>query len=139
MAYRPDLKKGGGKGTFCSMSCSGRASRAKWTLSAPDVPTRIRALSANSDNPDVCWIWKGSIDRLGYGRISLGDKLVKAHRAAFMTFVSAIPPGMHVLHKCDVRACCNPQHLFLGTHAENMRDMAVKGRAKARSKPELHT
>lgn len=77
-----------------------------------------------------CWYWIGSVDALGYGRFAaLGE--VKAHRAAYRSFNGPIPSGMFVLHRCDTRCCVNPAHLMLGTQADNMRDMAQKGRNKS--------
>lgn len=80
--------------------------------------------------PDECWPWRGCVNERGYGRIGtgVGNYLTYAHRAAWeVTF--GIPPGMCVLHRCDVPPCCNPAHLYLGTRADNNADMARKGRA----------
>lgn len=79
---------------------------------------------------NVCWIWTGLLQKSGYGVIKRKQKAVRAHRAAYELYVGPIPTGLHVLHRCDNPPCVNPQHLFLGTHVDNMRDMEKKGRAK---------
>lgn len=77
-----------------------------------------------------CWYWAGHVDDTGYGRIvGLGEN--KAHRVAYRLFKGSIPEGMKVLHRCDTRCCVNPDHLFLGTQADNVRDMREKGRGKS--------
>lgn len=76
---------------------------------------------------NTCWYFRGTIDELGYGRVA-GKK---AHRQFYEAFNGKIKKGMFVLHKCDVRNCVNPEHLFLGTQLDNMRDCKAKGRIKA--------
>lgn len=87
-----------------------------------------------------CWLWKGdkwSRPEHGYGRIYVEGKRVKAHRVAWELYVGPIPTGLHVLHKCDVRLCVNPDHLFLGTKADNAHDRNQKGRqARGKSFPQ---
>lgn len=78
---------------------------------------------------DGCWIWTRSINSAGYGTayFSPTKRIEVAHRLAWI-LKNGSPGKLHVLHKCDVRACCNPAHLFLGTNADNVRDRDVKGR-----------
>lgn len=75
-----------------------------------------------------CWLWTGSVSPLGYGQLTHGNKHQTAHRFSWRRSVGEIPPGMCVLHRCDVPSCVNPHHLFLGTKRDNTHDMMKKGR-----------
>lgn len=86
---------------------------------------------------DDCWVFTGAIGKSGYGHIGVGKKIEGTHRVAFELWCGAIPHGLCVLHKCDVRACCNPNHLFLGTKGDNAKDMSRKGRQVFQQYPEL--
>mgnify|MGYP000868179549 CR=1 FL=1 len=80
--------------------------------------------------PDDCWEWTAFIDKHGYGRFSYNNQMVQTHRFSFTLAHGSIPPDHEVCHKCDNPKCCNPAHLFLGTHQDNMTDMKTKKRAR---------
>ena len=77
---------------------------------------------------DECWLWTASIASHGYGCLRVDGKTRTAHTLAWELSRGPIPAGMFVCHHCDVKACCNPAHLFLGTAADNAQDMGRKGR-----------
>ena len=85
---------------------------------------------SNVDQSTECWLWVGKTTYHGYGYfwIPTEFRTQHAHRIAWTLKHGPVPAGLKVLHRCDVRACCNPSHLFLGTQLDNMRDMAAKGR-----------
>lgn len=77
---------------------------------------------------DVCWEWKASKNPKGYGQCKFFTKTIGAHRVAYMLSWGDIPDGMEIMHSCDNRSCCNPAHLSVGTHLENINDMHNKKR-----------
>jgi len=82
-----------------------------------------------------CLLWMGSISTAGYGAMSYHGFQEAAHRLAWQAANGAIPRGLLVCHKCDVRTCINPGHLFLGSHLDNMADRVHKVTGKMRRDP----
>ena len=76
-----------------------------------------------------CWLWHGAVNPRGYGSFGLNGRTVLAHRHAYELTTGPIPTGLFLLHRCDVPACVNPDHLHVGTHAENMTEMTSRGRS----------
>lgn len=87
-----------------------------------------------------CWEWTGHRNRgFSYGSIFVLGSLQYAHRVSWMLHNGPIPAGLSVLHRCDNRPCVRPDHLFLGTYADNARDMSIKGRARGATGERNHS
>jgi hypothetical protein len=89
-------------------------------------------LEKYTDKSDDCWLWTGTINGNGYGYFTLtvgGRRKVLAHRAAYEDKRGPIPEGKSVRHRCDTPACVNPAHLSVGSHKDNMNDMARRQRS----------
>lgn len=82
-----------------------------------------------------CWLYQRFRQRGGYCDISYRGDNLRAHRVMFAIVNGPIPKGLNVLHKCDVRHCINPDHLFLGTISDNKQDEIKKGRNYERNRP----
>ena len=93
-----------------------------------------RLLSKRRITAAGCWEYTGQKRNSdGYGELSVGGHKEMTHRVAFRLYIGSIPPGYYVCHSCDNPSCFNPEHLFLGSAADNARDRELKGRRKARN------
>ena len=75
-----------------------------------------------------CWLWQACKDRDGYGQLQVAGRSIGAHRVSWELTNGPIPEGLYVCHHCDITNCVNPDHLFIGTNTDNMRDKVNKGR-----------
>lgn len=139
-----ELKRRKSKGRFCSRVCQGIGQRKDQLVKYSQYlinETQEQKISWLKDhfekfvvkNENDCWEWNGCKVH-GYANFNHRRKIMKAHRASWLIHKGEIPKSMFVLHKCDVRHCTNPSHLFLGNQTDNMKDMASKHRTKIRCK-----
>lgn len=118
--------------------CCSRTCYAAWDHQPHIVAARFWKYVDQTSDPDGCWLWTGGLRR-GYGRFSLRlGQPVPAHRYAYEQINGVIPDGMFVLHRCDVRGCVRPSHLYAGTHEENMNDRADRGRTASGIRHGIH-
>lgn len=110
-----------GRGLHCSKKCQDDA-RGRLLLTFWNWVDR--------SDPGGCWPWTRSTNGDGYGLLRVGDRITRTHQHAWRLTHGPIPAGMEVCHRCDNPPCCRPDHLFLGTHEENMADMRLKGRRR---------
>jgi hypothetical protein len=109
-----------------------RGSAARWN---PDGTLTLADRfwsKVDKSGPNGCWVWTASCHPHGHGQFSLHGVPVKSHRLSYEWANGPIPPDRGVLHHCDNPPCVNPDHLYLGTQADNDRDMAVRRRGTAR-------
>ena len=116
-----------GPNKYCSRDCH-RLNQAS---------QRSRIFWEHIDRTDSCWLWTGYCPPGGYGRIGARPSIT-THRLSWELHNGPIPAGLCVCHKCDVPRCVNPDHLFLGTNTDNLRDAANKGRTASGSRVAHH-
>jgi hypothetical protein len=93
-----------------------------------DSPLVARLLARGRIDPDSgCWLWQGRRDKWGYGRITVSHRRWSVHRLSAHLFLGLDPESdLHVLHRCHTPACFRPDHLYLGTNADNVRDRKAR-------------
>lgn len=108
-----------------------QANAARWERHHAE-PERWFWLRVERRGPSECWPWKGRVmkARRGYGRLTFDGRMIGAHRMALSLTTGGDCPGLFACHRCDNPVCCNPAHLFWGTHQDNMDDCAAKGRRR---------
>lgn len=79
------------------------------------------------EKTEDCWLWKSQRNRQGYGQYTLNYKTLLAHRYHWEVVNGPIPDGLFVLHRCNNPSCVRPEHLYLGTHQDNMKDRELAG------------
>lgn len=99
---------------------------ARWKGNKGDLERFVAKFQIDSNSG--CWVWNAAHSQKGYGTFWLDNKLIGAHRAAYLLYVGPIPVGLKVLHHCDNPPCVNPRHLFTGNAKDNTQDAIAKHR-----------
>jgi hypothetical protein len=97
-------------------------------------PRTVEKFWSRVDKTGDCWLWLGCLDpQTKYGRVNDGRKVHNTHKFAWVVSFGEVPNGLHVLHTCDVRHCVRPEHLYLGTNLDNIKDMVARDRQTVQS------
>lgn len=127
---------------FCTVACTHRAAskrRSRLVAQLP-LPANIKELlefNIERVTESGCWLWTGRTNPRGYGQIAVPNSRY-AHRVAYEAYKGSFDKNLFVCHKCDTPSCINPDHLFLGTHSDNMKDAIRKGRRSHIRPPRLY-
>lgn len=125
------VRNGRPNAVCCSLECWNRQQRiTPWKKDVGPSVVMARLGKRIAMGVSGCHEWTGCVGRHGYGRTMHENRDWVVHRLVWSVLKGPIPEGLCVCHSCDNRKCVNVEHLWLGTHEDNMRDMAVKGRRK---------
>ena len=120
--YKSDLERGDKR--FCSKEC--------YNNRMNPIEYFFRHISADR-HPNECWIWIGKKDKDSYGIMWKNKKKIRAHRYSMLLYGKVIADNKLACHQCDTPSCVNPDHLFEGTHKDNIHDAMQKGRRKSKN------
>ncbi len=123
-----------GKPLHCKGFCKSHYQQ-QWSTGSPEIkrpnphgtPEERFWRKVVNAGPDECWTWVGQKDKDKYGMLRVGSTIMRAHRFSYILHRGEIPDGLLALHTCNNTLCVNPNHLYLGTHDDNMEDRKESG------------
>ena len=119
--YRKVLK-------FCTRQCASQLRKTKVNEEYKQKMRQRISEKSEIDEKTQCWNWKKYKNKDGRGYCHFNNKTIMASRASYLSFIGEISENLEVCHKCDNPSCVNPEHLFIGTHKDNIEDRDLKGR-----------
>lgn len=113
---------------YCSMHYQRHRTSGKIERIDPEQSPLERFMDKVELDNNGCWLWTSTILRSGYGTMWYRGQTISAHRLSYQFYIGPVPERLHVLHLCDVKRCVNPEHLYAGTHQQNIQDRENRGK-----------